>query len=1110
MNRNGSGKAAGSRPLRALGAKLGALLRRIPRSLARSETDEARRTSIIEESEDAITSATLQGVIVSWNSGAERTYGYTAKEAVGRTVWELMRPSGGSDIVAKNVARIRRRERVVPFEAVHHHRSGRRLNVSVSLAPVKDAAGEVVGVSAINRDVTERKAAEEALREAEARYRTLVEQIPAVTYVQELKHNTALYVSPQVEVLTGYSPVDFYSDPTLWYGVVHPDDLKRVAAEDERTDETGEPFRMEYRMCHKDGRVAWVRDEAIMVEDGDGSPRFWQGVLFDITERKRAEQKILFQARLLDTVGQAVVALDLDGRITYWNRFAETLYGWPAREVVGRPASEILTPEDQQGRADEVMSELMAGRNWSGEFEVRRRDGTSFVAMVIDTPVYDEQGNLAGMIGVSTDITERKEAEDALRRSKARFQAVFENAAVGMALVDMEGRLAGSNLALQEMLGYGDEELRSMTWVELTHPDDIDLDRSHFERLVAGELDRYQFEKRYVRKDGRVIWGHLTGSVIGGPEVEPRLMVGMVEDVTERRQAEEALKESEERFRSAFDDAPIGVTLVGHDNRYLRVNRAFCEMLGRTEEELVGVVSSEITHPEDLEATKACMERVLEEDGGGDRKYDLEKRCLHADGRAVWVVLSVSLVRDSRGAPSHYVCQHQDISERKELEQRLERQAFHDPLTDLPNRALFVDRLRQALARMNRRELPVAVLFLDLDNFKIVNDSLGHEAGDRLLAAVAGRLKECVRPEDTLARFGGDEFAVLVEGAPDLEVAERVARRILERLRAPFNIGGRDVFTSASVGIAPATAGHRDSAKLLRNADLAMYGSKRRGKGGYKVFDAGEDDAVLTRLDLGGELRRALKRGEFEIYYHPEVSVETGRIESLEALVRWRHPRRGLLEPGDFLPVAEEVGLLLGIEERVLLEVCRQGRAWQHRRAGHTPVRVCTNISETLFSQTDLVERVAAALRETGLEAQNLSLEIAERIPADGSEATVAKLAALRDLGVGVVIENFGTAYSALAVLRRFPLDFLKIDRSLVAQLDEGSENAAIVEATINLAHALDWAVNAQGVETAGQLARLRKMGTDLAQGYHFTRPVTAEEATALLEQDLRRAGPTA
>ena len=402
----------------------------------------------------------------------------------------------------------------------------------------------------------------------------------------------------------------------------------------------------------------------------------------------------------------------------------------------------------------------------------------------------------------------------------------------------------------------------------------------------------------------------------------------------------------------------------------------------------------------------------------------------------------------------------------------------------------------------------MAVLYLDLDNFKVVNDSLGHEAGDRLLAAVAGRLKECVRPEDTLARLGGDEFAVLVEGAPGLEDAERVTRRILERLKTPFDIGGREVFASANVGVAPAAPGQEDPAKLLRNADLAMYGSKKRGRRGYKVFEAGEDDAVLAPPQLGGDLRRALERREFEIYYHPEIWVETGRIGSMEALVRWRHPRRGLLEPGDFLPVAKEFGLIVAIEEWVLSQVCRQARAWQDRRAGRPTLRVCANVSETLFSRTDLAERVARVLRETGLEPQKLSLEVAERVLADGSEATVAKLEALNELGVRVVIENFGTAYSALAVLRRFPLNSLKLDRSLVARLDEGPENAAIVEATVNLAHALGWAVTAQGVETAGQLARLRGMGADLAQGYLFSEPVAAEKATALLEEDLLRDGP--
>ncbi len=366
------------------------------------------------------------------------------------------------------------------------------------------------------------------------------------------------------------------------------------------------------------------------------------------------------------------------------------------------------------------------------------------------------------------------------------------------------------------------------------------------------------------------------------------------------------------------------MSLVGLDNSYLRVNHALCEMLGYDEEALLAKTSFEVTHPDDLEASTARTRRALEEGAGG---YYLEKRYVRADGGVVWALSSVSLIKTSHGEPSHFVSLAQDITERKALEEKLEYQVFHDALTGLPNRALFMDRLKQALARMGRRDATLVVLFLDLDNFKFVNDSLGHEVGDESLVAVGVRLGGCVRPEGTVARLGGDEFTILLENISGLEDAKRAAHRILNALRVSFDIGGREVLANVSIGIAPATALSDEPQELLRRADLALYEAKKAGKVGFEVFDEGVIAPSRDRLELENSLRRAVERGEFKIYYHPKLSARTGKISSMEALVRWEHPERGLLEPEDFLPTAEVSGLILEVGEWVLGEVCRQGAA---------------------------------------------------------------------------------------------------------------------------------------------------------------------------------------
>lgn len=549
------------------------------------------------------------------------------------------------------------------------------------------------------------------------------------------------------------------------------------------------------------------------------------------------------------------------------------------------------------------------------------------------------------------------------------------------------------------------------------------------------------------------------------------------------------LQESEERFRSAFDYAPIGMALVTPKGRWLQVNRSLCEILGYGEDELLATDFQTITHPDDVAAAEIHISRVL---AGQIPSHQMEKRYFHKAGHSVWAFLSISLARDARDRSLRLVFQIQDITDRKRAQERLTHDASHDALTGLPNRAHFTKRLAQMIERAKDSSQPsFAVLFLDADRFKVINDSLGHMAGDQLLIGIARRLGKCVRPGDMVARLGGDEFTVLLDDVKDGTEATLVAERIQKSLALPFDLSGREVYTSASVGIA-LDIGYKQPEEILRDADTAMYRAKQLGKARYQIFDKEMHSAAMNVLEVETDLRRGVDREEFFVHYQPIMSLSNESLVGFEALVRWQHPERGLVYPDDFIRVAEETELIIPIGERVLFEACRQVREWQLRYPVFSELCVSVNLSCKQFKQPGLVKQVSEILQETGLQPQCLNLEITESILMDNVEAAVSMMKELRALGVQLSIDDFGTGYSSLSYLHRFPMNTLKIDRSFVSQMHDNNENTEIVRTIVMLARNLGMEVIAEGLETEQQLFKLLLLGCDYGQGYFFCHPADA------------------
>ncbi|MBD0319777.1 MAG: EAL domain-containing protein, partial [Gemmatimonadetes bacterium] len=661
-----------------------------------------------------------------------------------------------------------------------------------------------------------------------------------------------------------------------------------------------------------------------------------------------------------------------------------------------------------------------------------------------------------------------------LRESEAYFRSLVENARDVIHVINGDGTTRYITPSVRHLLGYTPEELIGQMALDLVHPDDRET------AMAALRLDRYApgagrgLEFRVGHRDGS--WRIFEG--VGTNLMDDPTVQGVIvnsRDVTERKLAEEGSARL-----AAFPRAtPSPILECDAAGAILYANPA----AERTMREL-GVELAHRLLPEDH---AAIVRRALDS-GVGVRGVEVG-----VNGR----VLAWLYNPQPELGTVHLF--GEDVTERKQAEARLFQEAMHDALTGLPNRPFFMQRLTAALVRHRRGETaPPGVLFLDLDRFKVVNDSLGHHVGDELLVAVAGRLRGCVRETDTVARFGGDEFAVLLEELDDPGYATQVAERIAAAVAGPVNLSGYEVFTGASIGIALGDEGHDRPEYLLRNADMAMYRAKANGAARYEVFDRAMHARALARLQMETDLRRALARGEFILHYQPIVALSTGRIIGVEALCRWQHPEQGLIPPGDFIGTAEETGVIVPLGDWVLEEACTRLAEWR-REFAHARIAMSVNLSARQFAHGGLIPHILRTLARTGLDARHLKLELTESVLMEGGGATAAMLQELSSLGIELQLDDFGTGYSSLAYLHRFPIAALKIDRSFVSRMQPENPTTQLVRSIAGMARGLSLAVTAEGVETADQLDRVREMGCDFAQGFLISPPLPAEEFRALL-----------
>jgi diguanylate cyclase (GGDEF)-like protein/PAS domain S-box-containing protein len=950
-------------------------------------------------------------------------------------------------------------------------------------------------------DITERKKMEETIHHSEEKYRTILDEMEEGYFENDLAGNLT-FVNDAFCRCLGYTSEEMLG--INFQDQVAKDDVEAVYNVYNKIYKTGNPQKdICYRLICKDGTTVFVELSAFPRKNQKGEIIGFWGVGRDITRRRQMEEALRQSEEryrtILDEMEDGYFEVDLAGNFTFVNDADCRLLGYSREELIGTNFRGQMTKEESDILYNAFGRIYSTGKPERGIFyQAIRKDGTTGFAEVTGFPLRNQKGEIIGFRGIARDITQRRQMEEVLRQSEERYRTILDEMEDAYYEVDIVGNYTFVNDAVCRHLGYPREELIGASFREAITKEDIEALYKAFSRIYStGKPERDIFYK-VLRKDGTIGFAENTGFPLRNQKGEIIGFRGVGRDITQRKQMEEALRQSEERYRTIIKEMEewyFETDLAGNITFF---NDIFAEVLGYSQKELTGLNFQSFVKKEEADSVYRLFHQVFKT-GKPTRNFPYE--FIQTDGTVISAEFSIFPKRDKDGIVYGFRGVGHDITERKQAEKKIQYQATHDALTGLPNRLMFSQLLNQAIKSAHRYKRQFAVLFMDLDRFKIINDTMGHDAGDELLQEIAARLKNTLRAVDVTARLGGDEFVILIDEVSDINNVATVAHKILNSIIKPLIIMGQECRVTASIGISIYPKDAEDEQSLMKNADMAMYLAKEGGKNNYQFYSEDIQSKSLERLSIEKNLRFALERNELFLHYQAKLDFKTDVITGVEALLRWQNPYLGSVTPTQFIPVAEETGLIVSIGKWVMRTACKQNVAWQQE--GLPSVCMAVNLSLRQLTDENLIDDIRGALNDSGMEPNLLELEITESMVMHNPARMISILAKIKSMGVRLAIDDFGTGYSSLAQIKHFPIDTLKVDRSFIRNIPQDAEDKAITEAIIAMGKTLSLTVVAEGVETQEQLNFLREHSCDEMQGYHLSKPIAPEQFADLLKKHI-------